>query len=270
MEPGSRAIDAASSAGPLAQATLADNGDPGIAALRERGAHRLDPSRFRYLEALERRAGVHQGALGRTLDRQLAQVVTAYGEQYAAAVRDIDQAIPVLIQHHPQAAPELRRLHADGDVRAVRRLAARLEAEPRSTPLADLVRHIDGLNAALGQIRPQPSGATQSDTAALAELKTVQRFRDTWTRLRVDDQLARSQEKVPENPGPLNSHLLVQRALRRMQELSPAYLGRFMAQVEALSWLDHAVLRGTALPGKVVPRTRDKRKGRGKAPADRP
>lgn len=243
--------------------------DPAVAALREQGAHRLDPARFRYIEVLSRKAGEQSGALRQQLDRQLAEVIAAYQAQFAQARAESNQGLAALMQSHPQAADDLRRLHGEGDFRAIRRLAARLETGIGSGPgpLGVLVLHIDG--QAMTQM---PDTGTRDATvptqaAPLVELKTLRHFKDTWTALRVDRQMARSQEQAPENPGPLNSHLLVLRTLRRMQEIAPAYLEHFMAHAEALMWLDQAKPRGMAAPGKPVRPERDKRQQRGTKPA---
>lgn len=267
MEPTNRAADADLPVGAQAPEPMqADSGHDlaaAIATLRERGADRLDPSRFRYIEALARRANQHHGALRDMLDQRLAHALAIYETRYEAARSELDTTVPALAQQYPQAAQALHRLHADGDARAVRLLAARLAAQAHSGPLADLVRHIDGQSMTREPVGVQAGdAAVPSDAAPMAELKTVQRFRDTWTRLRVDNQLTRSQEKIPENPGPLNSHLLVLRSLRRMQEVSPAYLERFMAHVDGLLWLEHAGLRGPAAAGKTVVQGGNKRKVR--------
>ena len=127
----------------------------------------------------------------------------------------------------------------------------------------------------LAAARPAPGpGAAQAPSplaelmASLdrpaTELRALSEFRSTWARLGVERQLSRSQASVPGNPGPLNSQLLVLRSLRLMQEISPAYLGRFMAHVETLMWLD----RATA-PRVAPPRDRARKPGRGKS-TDRP
>lgn len=217
-----------------------------LAALRERGAHRFDPVRFRYLEAFARRLLQQQRVQRRLLERKWADALAAYEAQYDAARAELDLAFADLVQRHPQAAPYLNRLHTEGDVRAVRQLVARLDARKAgSGALARLLRHIDGQGTSDDAPVPH-GGAKPVDAAPLAELKSVQRDRQTWTRLRVDEQLLRSQQQAPDNPGPLNSHLLVLRALRHMQELSPAYLDRFVAHVEALQWLDGAGVRKSA------------------------
>jgi len=99
-------------------------------------------------------------------------------------------------------------------------------AVPQRGPLGELVDHI-------ARHAPAPSDG---------ELKTLKEFRRTWSRLNTDQRLTRSLAKVPENAGPLNSHHLVHRSLLLMRELSPEYLERFMAHVDALLWLEQAAI----------------------------
>lgn len=46
--------------------------------------------------------------------------------------------------------------------------------------------------------------------------------------------------QVPENAGPLNSHLLALQSLKQMRDIAPDYLKRFMSYVDTLFWLDQA------------------------------
>ena len=86
---------------------------------------------------------------------------------------------------------------------------------------------------------------------------TLGYLRSTWSRLSADRRLTQSLAKVPENAGPLNSQHLVHRALTQMRELSPEYLHHFMAQVDALLWLEQAA---SPAPAPVAaPRSRSKR-----------
>lgn len=116
-----------------------------------------------------------------------------------------------------------------------------------------------------------PEASRPGDGAAPPDLKTLRQFRSTWTSLSVDRQLSRSKEQVPDNPGPLNSHLLVLRSLKLMQQVSPAYLRRFMSHVEALLWLDQASFGGLPPPGKTVLRQSEKKRkpNRGKTGQER-
>lgn len=54
-------------------------------AWRERGDHRHDPVRFRFIEALARRAATHRGAARRILDDRLIELLAAYAEDLATA-----------------------------------------------------------------------------------------------------------------------------------------------------------------------------------------
>ena len=56
-----------------------------IDAWRERGDHRFDPVRFRFIEALARRSTAHGGDARRILDDKLAKLLAAYGEDVAQA-----------------------------------------------------------------------------------------------------------------------------------------------------------------------------------------
>ncbi|MEO8281077.1 MAG: DUF2894 domain-containing protein [Ideonella sp.] len=205
-----------------------------IAGLRERGAHHADPARFRYLEALARRAQAHQGAVRQALDARLVLCVAAYLATHENS--DTGSGPP----------------------------GTGLESHRQRGPLGQLVDYID-------QQASTPDAGPPSAGAALPDLKTLRQFRSTWTSLSVDRQLSRSKEQVPDNPGPLNSHLLVLRSLKLMQQVSPAYLTRFMSHVEGLLWLDQVSFGGLPTTGKTVLRQSEKKRkpNRGKTGQER-
>jgi hypothetical protein len=207
-----------------------------IEALRGRGGHRHDPVRFRFIEALARRAAAQHGAARRILDDRLAALLAAYGgEMESTRHADSDDGRPVDAVQKP----------------------------PRHSALADLAGHI-ALNAS-----SQEDGVASGDAArglsAPFELKMLPYFRRTWSRLSADRRLSPSHATVPDNPGPLNSHHLVHQALTSMRDLSPGYLSHFMSYVDALLWLDDA--NGTpAATGASAPREASpKKSARGKA-----
>ncbi len=68
-----------------------------IDALRQRGAGRLDPVRFRFIEAMARRASAHEGEARRLLDARLEQLLAEHG----AAVAKLE----ALKKNMPPAAP---------------------------------------------------------------------------------------------------------------------------------------------------------------------
>jgi hypothetical protein len=197
-------------------------------AWRERGADRVDPPRFRFIDALERRAATQCGETRRVLDERLAALLDAYARQVAAAEGDACGAIKT-----------------DDTARTA-------ESTPIPGPLVQLVAELQGA-----------SQHREHNHAAYPELPELDYFRQTWAKVRTDKQLRQSLQPAPGNAGPLNSSSLVHRSLSLMRELSPGYLKQFLSYVDALSWIEQ--LNGGAPPSKEPPRTATGGKGaRGK------
>jgi len=227
-----------------------------LAALRARGASRFDPVQFCFIEALDRRSAAHQGEARRLLDDKLRRLLSAYGERFdqaqAAAARAALAAVTV-----PAGLPANTPSALTTDRPA---LAGQPQRSPAGGPLAELVRHIDRQAGGQGLTG---SGDGAGQPGAPTELKAMRLFRSTWAQLSIDQLLAQSLAQQPEHAGPLNSHLLVLRALKLMREVSPAYLGRFMAYVDALLWLDQAASGSAPASASLAPRAeRDKKRGK--------
>ena len=189
-----------------------------ITALGAQGAHRFDPVRFQFIQVLARRAGRHSGAARQVIDGKLARAVQDCGDRLNQAQRAANCTADPLA-------------HGGLDTAGWAGQAAR-------SPLADLLSHIAQQASADENSALAPAGETRQTLPA--ELRTLRVFRSTWTTLSVDQQLTDALAKVPDNAGPLNSNLLVLRALKLMKQTSPAYLKHFMAYVDALLWLDQA------------------------------
>jgi hypothetical protein len=192
-----------------------------IAALRVRGAHRVDPIRLRQAEAMARRALAHQGEARRLLDEKVAHLV-------AGLERALEARAPAMAAGAPPSSP-----------------LARL--------LADLARD-DPKLASDGAEAERPAPAQRQ-----ADLKAVREHRSTWARLGVDQRLRQSLATVPDKAGPLNTQRLMHQALTAMRDASPAYLQRFITQVEALLWLDQASLPLGTAPKKDAARNHRQR-----------
>lgn len=178
-----------------------------IETLRLKGADRLDPVRFHFIEALVRRSLQHEGAVKRILHDKLGLALAKYRERFERAQNETEKAITRTGEPAPQ--------------------------EQRS-PLAELARHI-------AQHSPDYADAgLADDIGSRAELKAIRNFRNIWSKLSVDKQLRQAIEQAPENAGPLNSHGLVLQSLATMRDISPDYLKRFMSYADSLLWLDQA------------------------------
>ncbi len=195
-----------------------------LAAWRESGADRVDPVRFRLIEAMARRAAGHGGVARSLLDGRLAELVNAYGDAVGrAASRDAGDA--------PRPRQSAR------------------------GALAEVVDYIAMSQAALPDAAPVSGAAprgTPRDTSRV-EPKLIDYFRNTWTRVSASQQLQQSLERVPEHAGPLNSSHLVHRSLTLMREMSPAYFEQFLSYVDALTWLEQ-MNGGGAAAVKEAPR----------------
>ncbi|MGJ7484258.1 DUF2894 domain-containing protein [Variovorax sp. LT2P21] len=171
-------------------------------AWRQHGADRLDPVRFRFIEALARRTAAHEGEARRRLDERLAELVTAYSATLAASDTSKKKTVPA--------------------------------TTPAASGLAELLAHVAERNGATEGTAPPAVLQGTSD------LKSLRYFRSTWSRLSADRRLTQSQARMPENAGPLNSQHLVHRAITLMRDVSPDYLNRLMAYVDTLSWIEQA------------------------------
>lgn len=185
-----------------------------LAAWREQGADRVDPLRFHFIEALAARALAHDGEARRLLDARLERLVAAYAKDVAAAA----------------AGPAPR--DAGG--------------APAPGPLAGLLEHLAARAAA------KPAGPDREQETATHAGHAAQRpaaldeARSLWTEVRTESQLRHSLAHVDDDAGPLNSGVLVHRALTFMRTASPGYLRHFLAYADALAWLDQA--HGDAMP----------------------
>lgn len=207
-----------------------------LAAWRARGDDRADPVRFRFIEAMARRADAHSGEARRLLDDRIAQLMAAYGKALDGRP-DAARSTEVAAASEASEAPN--------------------ESTQASGALRDLIDHI---------ARHAPAPAEGSATGGVPpDLKAVTYFRSTWSKLSAERRLTQSLAKVPDNAGPLNSHHLVHRALILMRDLSPEYLNRFMSYVDALLWIDQANGSMAAAAASAPRAENSKKTGRGKA-----
>jgi hypothetical protein len=203
-----------------------------IASLRTAGADRFDPVRLHYMDVLAKRASAHQGSVKRMLDAKLVQTLATFKERFELAQRDARETVARSVQQYPHAANDLQRLFVAGDFKGLRRFIATLKTREQCASLGALVRQLE-------QHSPENAGARMEGKAGpRPELKTIRKFRSTWSKLSVDKQVVQALEQAPKNAGPINSPMLVLRSLALMRDISPDYLSRFVSYAETLLCLD--------------------------------
>ncbi|KRC14863.1 DUF2894 domain-containing protein [Acidovorax sp. Root217] len=189
---------------------------PTLESLKADGSEGHDPARFHYLEALARRMQAQPPAVQALLQQRLQAAVADYAARAGTA-----PATP--------PAPHVATCTTDSPLALLNRdLAARAQAE------ADHVR--------------------TSESTSTSEMKSVRQFSEVWSKISAEQQVTQALHKAPENAGPLNSHKLMLRSLGLMRTLSPDYLRRFMAQMDALLWLEQTNA-DLARPAPRAPRT---------------
>lgn len=194
------------------------------------------------MSASATRAGEQASVAAAALETETElEALRAQGAQRLDAVRF--RHIEALQRRAARHQGEARRLM---DARLGRLLAACRQAVAQAVPVAPNVGKPAPLRGPLAGLLADLAGnlvdadKPAQHAPAPAELKTVRYFRSTWSRLRVDQQMTQALAGVPEQAGPLNTPRLLHQALTLMRRASPEYTQRFMAQVEALLWLEQA------------------------------
>lgn len=185
-----------------------------LQALEQREAGRYDPVRFRFLQAMTRRAQDYDGEAGRVLEARLDSLLTAF-EQTLTQQEKASESAGNAKAASPASATASEAKVADG-------LAALLASIPDRVADQDAARAETGL-------------AVRADYPELGMLDAAQ---ETWLRVNTNRQLRDSEQRVPDNAGPLNSSHLVHRALMLMKSQSPEYLRLFLSYANALAWLE--------------------------------
>ncbi|SDQ64545.1 Protein of unknown function [Pseudoxanthomonas sp. CF385] len=94
-----------------------------------------------------------------------------------------------------------------------------------------------GLRALVATLQARAGGVPDPEAPPMAPAMLTE-ARDTWAQVRTDSQLRASLHDLPGDAGPLNSGMLVHRALHLMRAVSPGYLQHFIAYADTLSSLE--------------------------------
>lgn len=230
------AADAADAAGVdvstlAAQATLDAWGDS--------GADRLDPVRFRFLQAMARRTAALQGLARQQLEDKLDTHLRAYAQLLEAVEPDASTMDSVEASEPPSPPSSHRPSHPSShapSTSAEASPAASATSQSAPAALTQLLAYLTYPDA------PDNDPTWDRDAlglrAAYPDVQMLEYFRGVWSRVSADRQVRQSQEQVHKNAGPLNSNQLVHRALSLMRELSPGYLQQFLSYTDALMWME--------------------------------
>ena len=171
--------------------------------LRDANASRLDSVGWHYIETLAQRSRAHTGPAHALLQEKLLHALQAF-EQRMARTTKAHQSRPL---PSSQTAPSALGLLLQ-------------EMAPPALPALE--------TASSSRLGLQP------------ESPRVRQFRRQLRQISVHKQVSKAIAQAPHNAGPINSHMLVLRALGLMRDISPDYLNRFMTHLDTLLCLQAA------------------------------
>lgn len=168
--------------------------------LRDAGAAQFDAVGWHYVEVLSQRMLTQNGPTQALLQEKLLKLLSEFQDRLAHQTSSPGQPSAPVTGTSPLAA-----------------LLQEMAPPPTATPTP--------LSSALGQRSESPR---------------VRQFRQQLRRISVQKQVSKAIAQAPQNAGPINSHMLMLRALGLMQAISPDYLNRFMTHVDTLLCLEEA------------------------------
>ena len=187
------------------------------------------------------------------------QAWRAQGLDRAAPARfDILQALAARVGTHEGEARRLLEARLAGLIRAYAQGLARTP-----TPVAPVPARDSGLRSLVAALQARDGDAPAPGPSPVAP-SALTEAREVWAQVRIDSQLRASLHDVPADAGPLNSGMLVHRALHLMRAASPGYLQHFIAYADTLSSLEQLqqavapliTATDTPRPAKRAPRKR--------------
>ena len=187
------------------------------------------------------------------------QAWRAQGLDRAAPARfDILQALAARVGTHEGEARRLLEARLADLMRAYAEGLAR-----RPTPAAPAPARDSGLQGLVAALQARHGDAPAPGPSPVAP-SALTAAREVWAQVRTDSQLRASLHDVPADAGPLNSGMLVHRALHLMRAASPGYLQHFIAYADTLSSLQQLqqavapliTATDTPRPAKRAPRKR--------------
>ena len=224
--------DTAAGPAPASAPAPADQPHPLLAQARAQDLPTRDPVRWRRIDALAQRAAHHSGATRQLLDARLQALM----DEAAAA------ATPAKAAPSGSAAGNAPAPDTAAPTPTLSALLARLQAGGTAAGAGSAAA--EGAERAAATSPSAPLAARTSRPPR--DLNVVQQHRGAWTQLRAEQRVAQSQTALPDQAGPLNSQLLLHRALTLMRETAPGYLQHLMGQAEALMWLEQALAAPSA------------------------
>ena len=232
-----------------------DCGDQ-IALILERGDNRFDETRFRYITSMYDRAVKQRSSVSLALMSKVHQLITSYQSDLSLSDESTVALSRRIKMSFPESSSEVDRVERYCNARALIKLEERLTRASEGGVLSALTNLLlqesesddsQGISSFLELLQSQENEVvkTFSDNETCTrskkiELKSTRLFRESQEKLNSEKLIRQAIKDGPDNPGPINPHMLAIRSLSTMQSLSPQYLKRFLSYIDTVFWLEQA------------------------------
>jgi len=232
-----------------------DCGDQ-IALMLERGDNRFDETRFRYISSVYDRAVKQRNSVAINLMSKVEKLLASYQSDLLLANDSATTLSNRIKMSFPESSNEVDLLDLDCNVKALIKLEERLTRasgigvlsaltnlllqESQSDDNHSIPSFIELLKSQENEIIKAFSDNESITHSEKRELKTVRLFRESQEKLSSEKLIRKAIKEGPDNPGPINPHMLAIRSLSTMQSLSPQYLKRFLSYIDTVFWLEQA------------------------------
>lgn len=228
-------------------------------ALEMRGAGQFSPFAFHYCrklcQKLEKNRSDNHAAIKKISDK-INALDLDFNEAYSFAASQLKTLIINTEKH-----AELKQALETGRFQEISKNALRVRhAEAYTaqiaTPIQSLTKRLnslsqdrahkdqsDNLDSFLQQADSELANSFEGDAQVHPAdtpqiLQSMQLFKQSQQQFSSEHLVQQAIADSPENPGPLNPHMLTIRSLTLMQELSPKYLERFVSYIDTVNWLE--------------------------------
>lgn len=228
-------------------------------------AANFDSSRFCQLESMLQHCKKKRESVALNQLSKLLTELDHFKSEFDMACEEAALLADQLDYQFPDARPQVQALYEQRRIAELKRLAEKLRQSKRFQEgslgkLQELRRQLeafgisshedDQANSFEQQLRAQESEALsemygdaapfESGPTSRPESPAMRNFKAAKEKHYIDDIVTQAIREKPENPGPINPHMLAIRSLTLMQELSPAYLGKFIQTMDTLFYLENA------------------------------
>ena len=254
-----------------------------LARLAEKGADRFDPARFYYIASLVRRATEKNTSVRQRLEEKALNAIDDYQKRYKSARREAVHDTARIAEKHPDRIEQARRHLDQCDFHGVRRMAKRIDRDMETSALSKLNDQmamagrlaneqatqfsLDALlqrqeEAVIASFASPPDGQCAPISVTDKRFRAFHFLETSWAKHHAETLVTHAINHVPENPGHLNSQMLVTRCLCAMRKLAPAYLRRWVSHMETLLWIEGAGREEPSYPPKLRQKDQPYRRAR--------